>query len=80
VKRSRVAAAAVLVIALQIEEARGAEVAGVALDDRVAVAGLCYRGQEKGAISGADPSHALLKIWLGAHPGAIDLKQALLGG
>ena len=39
-----------------------------------------YRGEEKGAFSGADLSRALLKIWLGAKPVQSDLKQALLGG
>jgi len=39
-----------------------------------------YRGQVKGAISGADLSRALLKIWLGAKPVQEDLKEALLRG
>ena len=190
-KRSRTVAAALLVASLQIDDARGAEVAGVALDDRIAVAGvplvlngaglrtrfmlevyviglyvrarttsadavinarearsvrlvmkravdaetiwenfnqgirtnatpaelsvleprlaeverafreigavaegdvvdidfaadgtgvIRFRGEVKGAISGADLSRALLKIWLGAKPVQGDLKQALLGG
>jgi len=40
VKRSRSVAAALLVATLWIEAARGAEVAGVALDDRITVAGV----------------------------------------
>ena len=39
-----------------------------------------YRGERKGAITGADLSSALLEIWLGADPVQSDLKKALLGG
>ena len=39
-KRSRIVAAVLLAAALQVDAARGAEVAGVALDDRIAVAGV----------------------------------------
>jgi hypothetical protein len=91
VKRSRIAAAALLVVSLSIALARGAEVAGVALDDRVTVTGAPL------VLNGAGlRTRFLLEVYviglyvrarttnadavLAAKPVQSDLKQALLGG
>ena len=37
-------------------------------------------GEQKGVIEGDDFAAALLKVWLGGHPPAEELKTGMLGG